>query len=69
MGHGVLYRRGRGSPALTAGWSWRAKAAALTKADIKPSFRLCFFKKASLCSVLICWMVLKKRKDVLLDSK
>lgn len=60
--HRVLYKGGGGSPPLTTGWSWRAKAAAFTKADINPSFRLCFFRNASLCSALISWMLLKKEK-------
>lgn len=33
-------------PALTIGWSFSAHAAALTKADMKPSLIPCFFWKA-----------------------
>lgn len=37
----------------------RAWAEALTKADMKPSLMLCLFKKASLWSFLISWMLLQ----------
>lgn len=47
------------SPAFTMGCSCRAKAAAFTKADIKPSFILCFFRKLSRCRALISWMLLQ----------
>lgn len=48
------------SPALTAGWSDRACAAAFTNADMKPSLMLCFFRKASLWTALISWMLLEE---------
>ena len=48
------------SPAFTTGCSCKAKAEAFTNADMKPSLRLCFFRKASLCRALISWMLLQK---------
>ena len=57
------------SPAFTTGCSCKAKAEAFTNADMKPSLRLCFFRKASLCRARISWMLLQEHITKQTDHK